>query len=302
MTNQIHLTNVSINEPQIILADELKKILLETRLNRDAIMLAHNDVNILQDKYNKFIIVLSLFSAFFESIKGQLDLAERKDFLSPLSILMPILLTTVLGIVSSMMKFKKFPERMELLTRSTEKCNVTILKIRKLQESLNFQPPEVSYTFYIEDVMMFYRDSLDCYEKALYPNEHSKYLEMARRILKEMKKKTTNFEKPKNWYDCFFYCCKNENSFDKNYSNKKQQVLSKENKSLSLPYDGDIESDNTEREEENKNENKNKKDDDSFHINFGAFPREEEADEEDEEEENSKKNQIVSIKDDEIKV
>ena len=55
MTNQIHLTNVSINEPQIILADELKKILLETRLNRDAIMLAHNDVNILQDKYNKFI-------------------------------------------------------------------------------------------------------------------------------------------------------------------------------------------------------------------------------------------------------
>ena len=295
MTNQIHLTNVSINEPQIILADELKKILLETRLNRDAIMLAHNDVNILQDKYNKFIIVLSLFSAFFESIKGQLDLAERKDFLSPLSILMPILLTTVLGIVSSMMKFKKFPERMELLTKSTEKCNVTILKIRKLQESLNFQPPEVSYTFYIEDVMMFYRDSLDCYEKALYPNEHSKYLEMARRILKEMKKKTNNFEKPKNWYDCFFNCCKNENSFNENYSNKKQQVLSKENKSLSLPYDEDIESDNTEKQEENENKNNDKKDDDSFQINFGAFPREEE-DEEEEEEENSKKNQIVSIK------
>ena len=163
--SEFQLNNVAINEPRIVLHEELKKILLETCLNRDAIMLAHNDVNVLQDKYNKCIIVLSLFSAFFESIKGQLNLAERDDFLSPLSILMPILMTTVLGIISSMMKFKKFPERMEKLTRSTEKCNVTILKIRKLHENLNFQTAEASYRFYIDDVMMFYRDALDFYDK-----------------------------------------------------------------------------------------------------------------------------------------
>ena len=50
MSGDFQLNNVAINEPKVVLHDELKKILLETRLNRDAIMLAHNDVNILQDK------------------------------------------------------------------------------------------------------------------------------------------------------------------------------------------------------------------------------------------------------------
>ena len=269
MINQRHLTNVSINEPEIIIADELKKILLETRLNRDAIMLAHNDVNVLQDKYNKFIIILSLFSAFFESIKGQLDLAERKDFIGPLSILMPILLTTILGIVSSMMKFKKFPERMELLTKSTEKCNVTILKIRKLYESLNFQTPEISYSIFIDDVMSFYRDALDCYEKALYPNEHSKYLELARKILKEMKKKPNNVEKrKKNWYDCLLNCSQKNEQI-----NKKDLLKNTKIKNDSLKS-GDSDEDKDEDEDKNENEN--------FNINFGAFPRDEEGNEDDE--------------------
>ena len=60
--SEFQLNNVAINEPRIILHDELKRILLETRLNRDAIMLAHNDVNILQDKYNKCIIIFTLQS------------------------------------------------------------------------------------------------------------------------------------------------------------------------------------------------------------------------------------------------
>ena len=268
MNSDFQLNNVAINEPKIVLHDELEKILLETRLNRDAIMLAHNDVNIMQDKYNKFIIVLSLFSAFFESIKGQLDLAERDDFLSPLSILMPILLTTILGIISSMMKFKKFPERMELLTKSTEKCNVTILKIRKLHENLNFQTAEASYRFYIDDVMMFYRDALDCYEKALYPNEHSKYLEMARKILKDMKKKTHNFEKPKNWYDFLICeCCKT-----------KPPLLDTDDKDSDTSSSTNSPTNNIVNDDDDEND-----DDHKFTINFGAFPREDEDEDEDEE-------------------
>ena len=293
MSGDFQLNNVAINEPKVVLHDELKKILLETRLNRDAIMLAHNDVNILQDKYNKFIIVLSLFSAFFESIKGQLDLAERKDFLSPLSILMPILLTTILGIISSMMKFKKFPERMELLTKSTEKCNVTILKIRKLQENLNFQTAEASYRFYIDDVMMFYRDALDCYEKALYPNEHSKYLEMARRILKDMKKKTHNFEKPKKWYDILICeCCESpsllietqDKGIDTNSPSNNVKVNSK----------------NNEYAHQDSHE-----DDDDFNISFGAFPRDEEEGnnlEDENESDDNNENKIIEKPKDNAKI
>lgn len=275
--SEFQLNNVAINEPRIVLHEELKRILLETRLNRDAIMLAHNDVNVLQDKYNKFIIVLSLFSAFFESIKGQLNLAERDDFLSPLSILMPILMTTVLGIISSMMKFKKFPERMEKLTRSTEKCNVTILKIRKLHENLNFQTAEASYRFYIDDVMMFYRDALDCYEKALYPNEHSKYLEMARKILKDMKKKTSNFEKPKKWYDFLICECCETSSVLLETVDKEDDTNSSTNSPTNSPTNISTNSSKINyKNNKNNNDNDNNDDDDNFPISFGDFSRDEE--------------------------
>ena len=78
---------VSVQASPIILYKDLKKKIAEIRVKRDAIMLAHNAVNLDQDKYNKCIIILSLFSAFFESTKAQLDLANRTDWIGPTSIL-----------------------------------------------------------------------------------------------------------------------------------------------------------------------------------------------------------------------
>ena len=169
------LHHVSVEVPQIVLYDDLKKKIAEVRVKRDSLMLAHSVVNLYQDRYNKFIIVLSLMSAFFESTKAQLNLAERNDWVAPVSTLAPILLATVLGIVSSLMKFKKFPERMEMLTKATEKGNATILQMRRLIENLNFQPYEVSYDEYSNGVTLSYRDALDHHERALYPHEHDIY-------------------------------------------------------------------------------------------------------------------------------
>jgi hypothetical protein len=173
------LHHVSVEVPQIVLYDDLKKKIAEVRVKRDAIMLAHSVINVQQDQYNKCIIILSLSSAFFESTKAQLDLASRKDWISPVSILAPIFLSTVLGIISSLMKFKKFPERMEMLTKATEKGNSTVLQMRRLIENLNFQPYEVSYEEYSNAVTVSYRDALDYYERALYPHEHASYMKQA---------------------------------------------------------------------------------------------------------------------------
>ena len=176
------LHHVSVQASPIILYKDLKKKIAEIRVKRDAIMLAHNAVNLHQDKYNKCIICLSLFSAFFESTKAQLDLANRTDWIGPTSILMPILLSTILGIISSLMKFKKFPERMELLSKATEKSNATVLSMRRLSEALNFQPYRQSYNEYSGPVIASYRDALDYYERALYPHEHDKYMKDALKI------------------------------------------------------------------------------------------------------------------------
>ena len=122
------------------------------------------------------------------------------------------------------------------------------------------------YRFYIDDVMMFYRDALDCYEKALYPNEHSKYLEMARKILKDMKKKTHNFEKPKNWYDFLICeCCKT-----------KPPLLDTDDKDSDTSSSTNSPTNNIVNDDDDEND-----DDHKFTINFGAFPREDEEEEKD---------------------
>ena len=80
------------------------------------------------------------------------------------------------------MKFKKFPERMELLSKATEKSNATVLSMRRLSEALNFQSYKVSYEQYSGPVIESYRDALDNYEKSLYPHEHDKYMKEAIKI------------------------------------------------------------------------------------------------------------------------
>ena len=194
-TKDPNLHHVSVQADPIVLHKDIKKKITEIRLKRDAIMLAHNKVNIEQDKYNKAIICLSLFSAFFESTKAQLNLATRNDWIAPIAILMPILLSTILSIISSLMKFKKFNERIDLLSKATEKSNATVLNLRRLHESLNFQSYMQSYKDYSGPVTESYRDALDCYERALYPHEHDKYMKEAVKIAnnnKEYEKKHDN--------------------------------------------------------------------------------------------------------------
>lgn len=188
------LHHVSVEASPVVLYNDLKKKIAETRVKRDAIMLAHNSVNKEQDKYNKCIICLSLFSAFFESTKAQLDLATRTDWIAPIAILAPIFLSTILGIISSLMKFKKFPERMELLSKATEKSNASILQMRRLLEALNFQPYKRSYDEYSGPTIAGYRDSLDCYERALYPHEHDVYIAKALAIASAVAKREKDQE------------------------------------------------------------------------------------------------------------
>ena len=95
-------------------------------------------------------------------------------------------------ILKSLMKFKKFNERIDLLSKATEKSNATVLNLRRLHESLNFQSYMQSYKDYSGSVTESYRDALDCYERALYPHEHDKYMKEAVKIAnnnKEYEKK-----------------------------------------------------------------------------------------------------------------
>ena len=170
---------VNVSEPYLNLYEDLNEKLLEIRSKRDAVLLSHKDFKKGNDIYNKLIIYLSLLTAFFETVKAQLHLTERNDFVAPMSIIAPIFLSTLVSIISALLKFKKFPEKMEELIKASEKCNFTILRMRKLLENMSFQPEQVTKNTYNTEVMTYYRESLDSIEKSMYPNKRSAYFEAA---------------------------------------------------------------------------------------------------------------------------
>ena len=174
---------VSIDEPHLSIYEDINVKLLEMRSKRDAILLAHRDLKKGNDLYNKLIIYLSLFTAFFETVKAQLNLTERKDFVAPMAIIAPIFLSTVVSIISALLKFKKYPEKMENMTKATEKCNFTILRMRQLVENMNFQSEELTKNVYNSEVMAFYRESLDSVEKSMYPDKRTAYFADAQKNL-----------------------------------------------------------------------------------------------------------------------
>lgn len=166
--------NVVIDcEPQLNIYESLHEKLLELRSKRDAVLLSHKNLKKKNDAYNKCIIYLSLIAACFETVKAQLGLADRNDFIAPMAILAPIFLTTAVTIISSLLKFKKFPEKMESNTKAAEKCYFAIIRIRQLIENLNFQEEYVSKNAYHTEVMVYYRDALDSIERTIYPKERT---------------------------------------------------------------------------------------------------------------------------------
>ena len=177
------MSKVVVNEPELSIFDDLREKLLEIRSKRDALAYNHEDLKRSNDNFNKIIIMLSLFTAFCETVKSQLGLTDPTagypDAVSNSAAILPIFLSTIVGIISSLLKFKKFPEKMEEITKATEKCNFSILRIRQLQENVNFQSPEVSLNTYNSEVMGFYREALDAVEKTMYPKSRGEYFATA---------------------------------------------------------------------------------------------------------------------------
>ena len=189
---------VIVDPPDLDVYTDLGEKLYEVRCKRDAVSLHHESLKRNSDVFNKSIIILSLVVAFVETLKSTLDLTNRASYgynISSCAKIAPIAISTLTAIISSLMKFKKFPERMEQLTKSTEKFNHTITKMRRLQEELNFVDVKVAEKVYIDEVMEFYRDSLQEAEASIYPDVRQKYFRKAQDNIIKMSKNEIKFQK-----------------------------------------------------------------------------------------------------------
>ena len=193
-----HETIVLVEPPVLDLHVDLGEKLYEIRCKRDAISLHHESLKKQNDNFNKCIIILSLATAFTETLKSTLQLTDASIYgktVSYAAMIAPIGISTVTAIVSSLLKFRKYPERMETLTKASEKFNHTATRMRRLREELSFVDEAAAKKMYIDEVMEFYRESLQEAEATIYPDVRQKYFKRAQDNIIKMHKNEKSFMK-----------------------------------------------------------------------------------------------------------
>lgn len=136
----------------------------DLKVKRDSLFLAHEDLKNDNDWWNKLIIIMSLINGGIESVKMQLEWNDN------VAALLPIFISSTIAICSALVKFKKFPEQMEVLIKSSGIITNTLTKIRNHKE--------ITEQLYKE-----YNDSLEQVETALYPDLRRKFLHKSHRNL-----------------------------------------------------------------------------------------------------------------------
>lgn len=162
---------------------ELSQIIQDLKAKRDALSLAHEELKRENDNWNKCVIVVSLTTGMFESMKIQMGWND--NFVS----LVPIALSSIIAIISALIKFKNFPNQMEIILQSQS----------LMTHTLNVARNEKTIT---PSLMTQYHESLEKLETSIYPDLRRKYLRISHNnlisIYKQEKKFYDGIEKINN--------------------------------------------------------------------------------------------------------
>ena len=144
--------------------ETLDDVINDLRSRRDCLSLAHESIKKKSDQYNKTIIVLSLITGSIESTKIKMGWNGAG------MALIPIFLSSIIGMISALAKFEGFPEKMEQLVMAISLLTNTLTKAR-------------NHTELDDDLLAEYHASLQANESSLYPDIRKTYLKVAHKNL-----------------------------------------------------------------------------------------------------------------------
>ena len=157
----------------------LSMIINDLRSRRDALSLAHENLKIESDNWNKCVIVTSLMTGMFESIK------LRMGWNSNVVDLVPIALSSIIACISALIKFKNFPSQMEIILQSQSLLTHTLTNARNEDDIT-------------PNLMKEYHESLEKLEVSLYPDIRKKFLAQSHKnlisIMKQEQKYFNNIQ------------------------------------------------------------------------------------------------------------
>ena len=152
----------------------IQMIINDLRSRRDALSLAHENLKIESDNWNKCVIVVSLMTGMFESIK------LRMGWNSNVVDLVPIALSSIIACISALIKFKNFPSQMEILLQSQSLLTHTLTNARNEDEIT-------------PNLLKEYHESLEKLEVSLYPDIRKKFLVQSHKNLISIMKQESKF-------------------------------------------------------------------------------------------------------------
>jgi hypothetical protein len=155
--------------------DSIKEVCDDLKAKRDCLALAHQTLLKNSDRWNKLIICLSLTVGAIESTKLQLNLQDNGSKLAP------IFLSSIISICSALIKFKKFPEQMELLIRSSSIITNTLTKMR-------------NHTELTDELREEYNKALEEVETSLYPDMRNYFIRQSQKNLLEIYKQDIKYQ------------------------------------------------------------------------------------------------------------
>tara|TARA_R110002050_G_scaffold84926_2_gene181228 strand:- start:182 stop:790 length:609 start_codon:yes stop_codon:yes gene_type:complete len=154
--------------------NSLGLIINDLRSKRDALSLCHEELKSNNDDWNKGIIILSLTGGLMESAKMKLNLTGAGWGL------LPIVVSSVIASMSSLIKFRKYPERMEVLIQGISLLTNSLNKCR-------------NHKGVDDDILMDYNMSLEKLETSIYPSVRKKYLKQSHKNLIEIMKQEKKY-------------------------------------------------------------------------------------------------------------
>ena len=162
---ELNHLNLSIEKKQSLVLDKTKFVdRLESKISK-----LSNKTVLTQMKYayykwwydilNIFIIFISSILTIIEAIKNEIDYENQKDDIKYFFKLAPIIVSTIIVIISSILKFLRLQENLEIMARTTEKSILTIYRMKKVQEECYFASQEQLDSIqstYLDEIFIMY--------------------------------------------------------------------------------------------------------------------------------------------------
>jgi hypothetical protein len=153
---------------------ELNQIIQDLKAKRDALSLAHEELKRENDSWNKCVIIVSLTTGMFESMKLQMRWNNN------IVLLVPIGLSSIIAMISALIKFKNFPNQMEIILQSQSLITHT-LNVARNEETIS------------PSLLTQYHESLEKLETSIYPDMRKKYMKASHTNLISIYKQEKKF-------------------------------------------------------------------------------------------------------------